>query len=298
MVYNKVGDSRQVYDVTLALYPNVKRVKTGHLVRNVNDTTRMFDQQGRLPRVVPNIGPKMIATLSYPTTFLHTRRRVRFMRGGHLSYLALGSRTCPSHLHRYRSTPVMLFFGKGASFGHLRIVSVMNAHHTASCNGRFYTSFLHSLTILYPSILMMDKLTCKVSVRTRQTTLTGRLPAITILTRKLSHVCPCIRQGATVSVLTRNKLLARFLAKAGPSGRGFIDHGHVITNVDSTAVIIRSTTGKNSLVATRLTRKCRHSYFTIPKHIASRSSVNYGQLVHSGGTTLVRDTRRFIRVVN
>lgn len=228
---------------------------------------------------------------------MHTKRRCRFTRGGRVRYLALTSRHCPSHLHRYSSTPVTLFFGKGTSLGTLHVVGVMNAHGTARCNGRLYTSFLHSLGVLYPRMLIMDKLTCNVSVRTRHTTLTGDLPAVNMLTRKLSHVCPSIRQGATISVLRRNNLLARFLAKAGPSGRGFVDHGHVMTNVTSTAVIIRSTTGNNSLVATSVTRDCRHSYFTFPKHAVSTSSVNYGRLVHSGGTTLLLSTRSFIGTV-
>lgn len=240
----------------------------------------------------------MIGTLSYPRTVSHTGRRFSFIRGGGVHYLAVASRRCPSQLERYRSTPIILFFGKGASLGTLHIIGVMNAHRTASCKAHVYTSFLRSLGMLYPSILMIDNLTCKISVGTRHTTLTGRLSAMKILTRNLSHVCPCIRQGATVSVLSGNKLLARFLAKAGPSHRGFIDHGHVITNVYSTAVIVRSTRGNNSLVATRLTRNCRQSYFTFPKHLGSRCSGNYGRLVQSGGTSLLLSTRSFMSTVN
>lgn len=285
-------------DVTLARVPNIKRVNTGHLMSNVKDTASMFHCHARLPSHLPKIGQTMITTLSSPRTLGHTRRRCRFTQGGHVSYFALTSRSCPSHLQRYSSTPIILFFGKGTGLGTLRVVGVIKAHGTASCKGRVYIDFLRRLRVLYPSILMIDKLTCKVSVGTRHSTLSIRLPAIKMLTRKLSHVCPSLRHGATVSVLQRNKLLARFLSKAGPSGRGFVDQGHVITNVDSTAVIIRSTTGNNSLVATSVTKDCRHSYFTFPKQIASRCSGKYGRLVRSGGTILLRSTSSFIGTVN
>lgn len=173
----------------------------------------------------------------------------------------------------------------------------MNAHGTASCNGILYRHFVRRLDALVPSILVIDKLTCNVSVRTRHRTLARKFSAINMLTRNLSHVCPTMRHHATARVLARNKLLARFVDNAGPSQRGFIGQGHVMTNVDSTALIMRSNPGNNSLVATRVTRDCRHSYFTFPNHMNSACSANYGLLVRGGHTTLVRNTRSIMGTV-
>lgn len=277
--------------------PKLKPANTFELIDDLKDTAHIFRRHGRLSRLIPKMDRGVVATLGGSRTFQHTRRRLAFYRGGRVHYLALGSRNCPNHLHRYSSTPLTLFCQKGTSLGTLRIVGVMKAHRTAPCKRSVYAHFLTSLSILYPGTLVIDKLTCNVSVRTRHTTLRGRFGAVNILTRKLSHVCPTRRQGATIDVLRRKNLLARFADKAGPSERGFIGQGHVITNVDSTAIIVRSTTGKKTLVATRLTRDCRQSYFTFPKQYGSRCSVNYGGLVEGGRTILVASTRSLIGTV-
>ncbi len=294
-----VGRRRVLYSVTLAHIPHLGITARHLLIRRTNDTATICRRQRSVQDVFPRTSGGLASALGRVSALLkQTRRRVGFTRSGHVRYLYVKSTSCPSHLRRYSSTPVLLCCGKGTGLGEVHIVGVIKAHRYARCKGSVYHRFLTRLGHFYPSILIIDKLTCNISVGTRHRTLTGKVSAINILTRKLSRVCPQVRHSATMRVISRNKLLARFVDRAGTSGIGFIHHGHVMTNVASTAVMIRSTRGNNTLVATGLTAACRHSMFTFPKQINSHCSVNYGHLVHSGGTSLLRGTRSFMRTVN
>ncbi len=283
--------------VTLRRVSNVNGVATGQLIRRVNDTATLFRRHARLPGVVPRIHPTLMSTLGDPSTRHQTRRRLSFVSGRRVSYLNCRSRKCPSELHRYSSTPVLLFCQNGAGLGPHHIIDVMNAHGYASCKHSLYSDFIESLTLRYPSMLVIDKLTCNVSMYTRHTTLGRDLTAMNMLTRNLSQVCPSIRHGVTTQVAAYKKLLARCIDFASPRHRGFLRHGHVITKVSSTALIMRSTAGKKTLMATGVTGDCKHSYFTFPNQAISGTSTNYRHLVHRRRTTLVASTSSFVRTV-
>lgn len=282
--------SGQVCRVNLAVVGNIKSVLTHRLLRTLKRTRTIFARGRRLLKEVPNVNDGVTTRVGHPRVLRQTRGRLTFVRGGGVSYCCLASASCPIHLERYPSTPVLFCFGKGAGLSTAHVVDVINAHGTARCNQRLARSLVGSLTGIVPSLLIIDKLTCNVSVYTRQGTLCGQLPAITILTRNLSHVCPSYRQGATIRVLRSNNLLASFPDNARPSHPGFLQEGQVITKVSSYAVIIRSTRGKNSLMATSVTFSCNQSICDFPKHINSDRSGKYGGLVQRGGTNLVAST--------
>lgn len=273
--------------------------KVLRLCQGINSTALVVRRGGGLESVLPSTSSGLIGTVrGYSRTQGHTRRRLRCSVECNVRPVAVGSRHCPRQLGSYSSTPLVLFCGNGTGLGRRQVVGVIKAHRYAPCNRSLVHHFVASLGRLSPHILVIDNLTCNISVITRERTLTDNCRAINILTRNLSSLCPHRRQRATTGVVRRNNLLARFLAHAGTSGVGFIHHGQVITKVSSTYVLVRDTTRNKNLVAYSVSRSCNESIFAFPNEVNSCCDRNYGGLVHGGNTALVADTRSFIGSVH
>ncbi len=173
----------------------------------------------------------------------------------------------------------------GTTFGRTTM-TVIKAHVPSLCNHRATRGFTHKVTTT--NCIIIDNVTHNVSATSRHNTLTTRKQAVKILNKTLSHFCPGRGVPLTQRVIRGNKVIVdRCPFNQDTSGRAFPVQGHVIDNVDRKALIMRTTLGDNSLVATNLTLRRNEAIVTIPKHVSMPSTRNYGGLVGSNTTLIV-----------
>lgn len=198
------------------------------------------------------------------------------------------------------SPPPLLFCHNRHTHLRRTRVTVINDHGPATRTRGVAFSVTRCLT--RTKCVVADNLTVNISGHTRLKTLTRastscRNQAVKIVNANVRICCPGRRSGLFTRVVRRNNYVVdRLLPSAPPRGRAFPQHGHLITNLDLTAVIARTAVRDNSLVATHLASRRNGRIFTVPDRVSGDGTRNYRRLVHRN-TALVCRPRRIVRSI-
>ncbi len=188
---------------------------------------------------------------------------------------------CPSHLERVCGPPSILFCINSVNYvsGDV-IVSYMNAEGPSRCSVSIYAGVYASL--MGSNIVLTDNLRMNVSDLTRGTTLSTNNGAVTIIPYNLLCSCPGNDRTLGGTVNRDNLMVSRCFPSRGTDELAFETEGHVLSNVDLKALVVRTNGADNTLDATNFTVSRNESVFYVPpRRLFGSSCSNIIGLVHS-----------------
>ena len=274
-----------LYQIALALVPNIGDVRAKALVNHFKDATAVFHASKKTLESIEGLGSKAINSILQFKDFSRAEEEIEFIKKYKITPLFLTDKDYPQRLLNCYDSPPLLYFKGNADLNSSKIVAIVGTRNNNEYGKKICEKLIDDL--INEDVLIVSGLAFGIDSIAHKSSLKNNLQTVGVLAHGLDRVYPVQNKSLAKQMISCGGLLTEFKSNTNPDKQNFPGRNRIVAGISDAVIVIESGIKSGSLITAELANGYNKDVFAFPGRADDIKSEGCNYLIKNNKAALI-----------